>query len=53
MLGYLHWFPPSNSLNMLPEVIKAQPDLVIVGGITGQADKNATAAEMKRLVRQA
>lgn len=38
-------------LNTLPEVIKAQPDLVIVGGgITGEADKKATAAEMKRLV---
>ncbi|GLI10508.1 3-hexulose-6-phosphate synthase [Paenibacillus tyrfis] len=41
-------------LNTLPEVIKASPDLVIVGGgITGQEDKKATAAEMKRLVRQA
>ncbi|MFB0844149.1 3-hexulose-6-phosphate synthase [Paenibacillus oleatilyticus] len=41
-------------LNTLPEVIKANPDLVIVGGgITGQEDKKATAAEMKRLVRQA
>jgi 3-hexulose-6-phosphate synthase len=38
-------------LDTLPEVIGAQPDLVIVGGgITGQQDKNATAAEMKRLV---
>lgn len=38
-------------LDTLPEVIKAQPDLVIVGGgITGQADKKAAAAEMKRLV---
>ncbi|TBL76488.1 3-hexulose-6-phosphate synthase [Paenibacillus thalictri] len=41
-------------LNTLPEVIKANPDLVIVGGgITGQEDKKATAAEMKRLVSQA
>lgn len=41
-------------LNTLPEVIKADPDLVIVGGgITGQEDKKATAAEMKRLVSQA
>jgi 3-hexulose-6-phosphate synthase len=38
-------------LDTLTEVIGAQPDLVIVGGgITGQQDKNATAAEMKRLV---
>ncbi|MFD2334585.1 3-hexulose-6-phosphate synthase [Cohnella sp. GCM10020058] len=38
-------------LDTLPEVIKAQPDLVIVGGgITGQSDKKATAAEMKKLV---
>lgn len=38
-------------LDTLPEVINAQPDLVIVGGgITGQADKKATAAEMKKLV---
>ncbi|KEQ23565.1 3-hexulose-6-phosphate synthase [Paenibacillus tyrfis] len=41
-------------LNTLPEVIKAKPDLVIVGGgITSQEDKKATAAEMKRLVNQA
>lgn len=41
-------------LDTLPEVIKAQPDLVIVGGgITGQEDKKAAAAEMKRLVNQA
>ncbi|MFC4597799.1 3-hexulose-6-phosphate synthase [Cohnella hongkongensis] len=38
-------------LSTLPEVISAKPDLVIVGGgITGQADKKSTAAEMKRLV---
>lgn len=41
-------------LSTLPEVIQANPDLVIVGGgITGQEDKKATAAEMKKLVRQA
>ncbi|MFB9278746.1 3-hexulose-6-phosphate synthase [Cohnella cellulosilytica] len=41
-------------LSTLPEVIKANPDLVIVGGgITGQEDKKAAAAEMKRLVSQA
>ncbi|MDI4648003.1 3-hexulose-6-phosphate synthase [Cohnella hashimotonis] len=41
-------------LDTLPEVIKAQPDLVIVGGgITGQSDKKATAAEMKKLVGRA
>ncbi|MFC5528133.1 3-hexulose-6-phosphate synthase [Cohnella yongneupensis] len=38
-------------LATLPEVIEASPDLVIVGGgITGQADKSAAAAEMKRLI---
>lgn len=38
-------------LATLPEVIKASPDLVIVGGgITGQADKRAAVAEMKRLI---
>ncbi|MBN3522772.1 3-hexulose-6-phosphate synthase [Paenibacillus apiarius] len=41
-------------LSTLPEVIQANPDLVIVGGgITGQADKKATAAEMHKLVKQA
>ncbi|WP_409344339.1 3-hexulose-6-phosphate synthase [Paenibacillus sp. MBLB4367] len=41
-------------MNTLPEVIKANPDLVIVGGgITGQADKKATAAEMKSLIERA
>ncbi|MBY9077852.1 3-hexulose-6-phosphate synthase [Paenibacillus sp. HN-1] len=41
-------------LETLPEVIAAQPDLVIVGGgITSQTDKRAAAAEMKRLVNQA
>lgn len=40
-------------LSTLPEVIKANPDLVIVGGgITGQADIKATAAEMQQLIRQ-
>lgn len=40
-------------LATLPEVIQAQPDLVIVGGgITGTEDKRATAAEMQRLIRQ-
>ncbi|WP_068786319.1 3-hexulose-6-phosphate synthase [Paenibacillus phocaensis] len=40
-------------LDTLPDVIKANPDLVIVGGgITGQADKKAVAAEMQRLVAQ-
>lgn len=38
-------------LATLPEVIEASPDLVIVGGgITGQADKRAAAAEIKRLI---
>ncbi|RFU65318.1 3-hexulose-6-phosphate synthase [Peribacillus glennii] len=37
----------------LPEVIKAQPDLVIVGGgITGQDDKKAAAAQMQELIKQ-
>ncbi|MDU2243320.1 MAG: 3-hexulose-6-phosphate synthase, partial [Paenibacillus sp.] len=41
-------------LSTLPEVIKAQPDLVIVGGwITGQEDKKAAAAEMQKLIKQA
>jgi 3-hexulose-6-phosphate synthase len=40
-------------LSTLPEVIKANPDLVIVGGgITGEADKKAAAAEMQRLIKQ-
>jgi len=40
-------------LGTLPEVVAAKPDLVIVGGgITGQADKAATAAEMQRIIRQ-
>ncbi|MBW4082083.1 3-hexulose-6-phosphate synthase [Paenibacillus sp. S150] len=41
-------------LGTLPEVIAAGPDLVIVGGgITGESDQKAAAAEMKRLVGQA
>ncbi|NHN35399.1 3-hexulose-6-phosphate synthase [Paenibacillus agricola] len=40
-------------LSTLPEVIKAKPDLVIVGGgITGEEDKKAVAAEMQRLIKQ-
>lgn len=40
-------------LATLPEVIQAQPDLIIVGGgITGTEDKRTTAAEMQRLIRQ-
>ncbi len=40
-------------LETLPEVVKAQADLVIVGGgITGQADKKAVAAEMKKMITQ-
>ncbi|WP_153125845.1 3-hexulose-6-phosphate synthase [Peribacillus tepidiphilus] len=40
-------------LETLPEVIKAQPDLVIVGGgITGQADKKSVAAQMQQMIKQ-
>ncbi|AZU61729.1 3-hexulose-6-phosphate synthase [Neobacillus mesonae] len=40
-------------LNTLPEVVQTQPDLVIVGGgITGQQDKKAVAAEMELLIKQ-
>ncbi|MBU5346835.1 3-hexulose-6-phosphate synthase [Paenibacillus lautus] len=40
-------------IETLPEVIQANPDLVIVGGgITGQSDKKAVAAQMKQLVKQ-
>ncbi|MBS4215082.1 3-hexulose-6-phosphate synthase [Neobacillus rhizophilus] len=40
-------------LDTLPEVIKVQPDLVIVGGgITGQADKKAAAAKMQKMINQ-
>lgn len=41
-------------METLPEVIQANPDLVIVGGgITSQTDKKATAAQMNQLVKQA
>lgn len=40
-------------LDTLPEVVKANPDLVIVGGgITGQQDKKKVASEMRELVAQ-
>lgn len=40
-------------LSTLPEVIKAQPDLIIVGGgITGEENKQAVAAEMQKLIKQ-
>lgn len=40
-------------LETLPEVIKAGPDLVIVGGgITTQDDKKAVAAQMQKLIKQ-
>jgi 3-hexulose-6-phosphate synthase len=40
-------------LETLPEVIKAQPDLVIVGGgITGQEDIKAVAAQMQNMIKQ-
>ncbi|TWI58089.1 3-hexulose-6-phosphate synthase [Halalkalibacter nanhaiisediminis] len=40
-------------LETLPEVIKAQPDLVIVGGgITSKEDKKAAAAQMQTLIKQ-
>ncbi|NQX68032.1 3-hexulose-6-phosphate synthase [Paenibacillus alba] len=40
-------------LSTLPEVIKANPDLVIVGGgITGQEDRAAAAAEMQKMIKQ-
>ncbi|WP_270169398.1 3-hexulose-6-phosphate synthase [Paenibacillus sp. SYP-B4298] len=38
-------------LATLPEAIKAQPDLIIVGGgITSQEDKKTAAAEIKKLI---
>ncbi|MEW4370441.1 3-hexulose-6-phosphate synthase [Paenibacillus kandeliae] len=41
-------------LDTLPEVIKANPDLVIVGGgITSQDDKAATASQFRDLIAQA
>ncbi|MFD2682425.1 3-hexulose-6-phosphate synthase [Bacillus seohaeanensis] len=40
-------------LETLPEVVQAQPDLVIIGGgITGQADKKAVAAKMQEMIKQ-
>jgi 3-hexulose-6-phosphate synthase len=40
-------------LETLPEVIKQQPDLVIVGGgITSKEDKKSTAAKMQELIKQ-
>ncbi|KAA0562284.1 MULTISPECIES: 3-hexulose-6-phosphate synthase [Bacillaceae] len=40
-------------LETLPEVIKEQPDLIIVGGgITSKEDKRATAREMQELIHQ-
>ncbi|WIV20970.1 MULTISPECIES: 3-hexulose-6-phosphate synthase [Paenibacillus] len=40
-------------LETLPEVIKAGPDLIIVGGgITTQDDKKAVAAEMQEMIKQ-
>lgn len=40
-------------LATLPGVIAAEPDLIIVGGgITGEADKAGTAAQMKQLIAQ-
>jgi 3-hexulose-6-phosphate synthase len=40
-------------LDTLPEVVKVQPDLVIVGGgITGQDDKNGAAEKMKQMIQQ-
>ncbi|MBT2730397.1 3-hexulose-6-phosphate synthase [Bacillus sp. ISL-75] len=40
-------------LETLPEVIEAQPDLIIVGGgITGQKDKKVVASEMQKLIKQ-
>ncbi|AFC33970.1 HxlA [Paenibacillus mucilaginosus 3016] len=41
-------------LASLPEVVAAGPDLVIVGGgITGEADKKAAAAQMQQLIKGA
>lgn len=40
-------------LQTLPEVISAQPDLVIVGGgITGSEDMQVVAAQMQQLIKQ-
>ncbi|WP_067727603.1 3-hexulose-6-phosphate synthase [Oceanobacillus damuensis] len=41
-------------LETLPEVLKSQPDLVIVGGgIANQEDKKAAAAEIQSLIKEA
>lgn len=40
-------------LETLPEVIKEQPDLIIVGGgITGKEDKKAVAQKMQEMIQQ-
>ncbi|MCM3758344.1 3-hexulose-6-phosphate synthase [Sporosarcina aquimarina] len=40
-------------LETLPEVIKAQPDLIIVGGgITGKEDKKSAAQQIKQMIQQ-
>lgn len=40
-------------LETLPEVIKAQPDLIIVGGgITSKDDKKAAAQQIKQMIQQ-
>lgn len=40
-------------LGTLPEVVAAQPDLIIVGGgITGEDDKKAAASQFRQLVKQ-
>lgn len=40
-------------LETLPEVIKAQPDLIIVGGgITSKVDKKAEAAQIQKLIKE-
>ncbi|MDR4946760.1 3-hexulose-6-phosphate synthase [Neobacillus cucumis] len=40
-------------LETLPEVVKVNPDLVIVGGgITGQADKKVAAAKMQHMMKE-
>jgi len=40
-------------LETLPEVIKAQPDLIIVGGgITSKEDKKAEAAQIHKLIKE-
>lgn len=40
-------------LSTLPEVVKANPDIVIVGGgITGESDKASVAQEMKKIIEQ-